>query len=122
MAQGALVCESLIKIHDHGRGNRALESVSVEVPAGGIFSLIVMHGAGKTTLVRILATQLEPSHGIATIDGLDEPSTYAAESAQSAAGIAHLSTSALAVDWAVLVGASLFLLLISVRKARQCEV
>jgi ABC-2 type transport system ATP-binding protein len=36
-----------------------------------MFVLIGRNGSGKTTLVRILATELEPTSGVATINGID---------------------------------------------------
>jgi len=66
---GELVCTDIAKVYDTGR--RALSAVSFSVPTKGTFALIGRNGAGKTTLTRILATLLEPSSGVATIDGLD---------------------------------------------------
>jgi ABC-2 type transport system ATP-binding protein len=71
MSKGALLCDALTKVYGDSKGNKALDSVSLDIPSHGIFSLIGMNGAGKTTLVRILATQLAPTAGRATIDGLD---------------------------------------------------
>jgi ABC-2 type transport system ATP-binding protein len=68
---GELICQELTKVYQGSKGKRALDGVSLAVPAKGIFSLIGMNGAGKTTLVRILATQLEPTEGSAQILGLD---------------------------------------------------
>ncbi|WP_178945965.1 ATP-binding cassette domain-containing protein [Kocuria sp. TGY1127_2] len=50
---------------------RALDRVSLEVPAGTIQGLLGPNGAGKTTIVRILTTLLVPSSGDAYIDGKD---------------------------------------------------
>ena len=50
------------------------------------------------------------------------PTTYAAEIAQGATGIISLSTLQIGVGWAVLIGASLVFLLISLKKARWREV
>ncbi len=52
-------------------GKKALKSVSMSVPANGIFALIGRNGAGKTTLIRILSTQLSLTSGRASVDGLD---------------------------------------------------
>ena len=49
----------------------ALGGVSFDVRAGELFGLIGADGAGKTSLLRILATVLAPSAGAATVDGLD---------------------------------------------------
>jgi ABC-2 type transport system ATP-binding protein len=63
-------CDRLTKIYG-GNKTKALDSVSFSSPSRGIFALIGRNGSGKTTLVRILATELEPTSGIAMINGLD---------------------------------------------------
>ncbi|MEM0138834.1 MAG: ABC transporter ATP-binding protein [Thermoplasmatales archaeon] len=50
---------------------RALENVSVNVNLNGIFSIIGRNGAGKTTFLRILATQLMPTSGKAYLNDYD---------------------------------------------------
>lgn len=49
----------------------ALDDVSFTVAKGEIFGLIGPDGAGKTTLMRILASLLLPSSGTATVAGCD---------------------------------------------------
>ncbi len=49
----------------------ALSKVDLEVPHGITFGLIGRNGAGKTTFVRIAATQLEPTAGDLEVLGLD---------------------------------------------------
>ncbi len=49
----------------------ALDAISLRVSAGEIFGLIGSDGAGKTTLMRILATVLAPSAGSASVAGFD---------------------------------------------------
>ncbi|MDV3292919.1 MAG: ABC transporter ATP-binding protein [Nitrososphaerales archaeon] len=71
MEKGELLCTGLTKVYAGSHGKAALDGVSLAVPARGIFSLIGMNGAGKTTFVRILATQLEPTSGAAQICGID---------------------------------------------------
>ncbi|NNN17850.1 MAG: ABC transporter ATP-binding protein [Thermoplasmata archaeon] len=44
-------------------GVAALADLSLTVPAGKIYGLIGQNGAGKTTFIRIAATQLTPSSG-----------------------------------------------------------
>src|ERR1700693_6389287 len=54
----------------------ALENMHLQIPEGEVYGLIGTDGAGKTTLIRILATLLEPTYGevrIAGIDVLAEP-------------------------------------------------
>jgi ABC-2 type transport system ATP-binding protein len=49
----------------------ALEDLTLEVPTGRVYGVIGRNGAGKTTFVRITATQLEPTSGSATVLGHD---------------------------------------------------
>jgi ABC-2 type transport system ATP-binding protein len=49
----------------------ALVDLDLVIETGDIFGFIGPNGAGKTTTMRILATLLEPTHGQASIDGLD---------------------------------------------------
>jgi ABC-2 type transport system ATP-binding protein len=49
----------------------ALVDLNLAIGAGDIFGFIGPNGAGKTTTMRILATLLQPSSGLAVIDGLD---------------------------------------------------
>lgn len=48
-----------------------LRGVDLDVAAGSIFALLGSNGAGKTTVVRILATLLEADGGSAVVDGFD---------------------------------------------------
>jgi ABC transporter len=50
---------------------KALVSVDMSVPAGTVQGLLGPTGAGKTTVVRILATLLAPDTGRARINGCD---------------------------------------------------
>jgi phosphonate transport system ATP-binding protein len=47
----------------HGNGHRALRNVSLALGGGERVAVIGPSGAGKTTLVRVLATSLRPSEG-----------------------------------------------------------
>ena len=49
----------------------ALLDLDLNIAKGDIFGFIGPNGAGKTTTMRILATLLEPTSGIAFIDGMD---------------------------------------------------
>lgn len=49
----------------------AVDSVSLDVPAGEMFGVIGPDGAGKTTLFRMLTTLMLPDGGTATVDGFD---------------------------------------------------
>ncbi len=50
---------------------RALDALSLEVPAGVVFALLGENGAGKTTTIRILLGLTTPDQGKATVLGLD---------------------------------------------------
>ncbi|MGI0132789.1 MAG: ATP-binding cassette domain-containing protein [Thermoplasmata archaeon] len=54
-----------------GARARALSDVDLTIPTGRIFGLIGRNGAGKTTFVRIAATQLMPTDGRLTVLGHD---------------------------------------------------
>ena len=48
-----------------------LRGVDFDVARGSVFALLGSNGAGKTTVVRILATLLKPDAGTATVHGFD---------------------------------------------------
>jgi ABC-2 type transport system ATP-binding protein len=50
---------------------RAVESVSLSVPAGKVLALLGPNGAGKTTTVRMLTAILRPTRGKASVAGYD---------------------------------------------------
>ena len=50
---------------------RVLRGVTFDVAPGSIFALLGSNGAGKTTVVRILATLLRPDAGTARVTGYD---------------------------------------------------
>lgn len=52
-----------------GRDLVAVDDVRFSVPAGEVFGLVGPDGAGKSTLIRMLATVLEPSTGDADVFG-----------------------------------------------------
>ncbi|MFA5158530.1 MAG: ABC transporter ATP-binding protein [Patescibacteria group bacterium] len=52
-------------------GNVAVNSISFEVLRHQVFGILGPNGSGKTTILRMLATVLEPSNGSIVIDGLD---------------------------------------------------
>ncbi|WP_135556585.1 ABC transporter ATP-binding protein [Paenibacillus cymbidii] len=53
------------------KDTEVLKGVDFEVKRGEIFALLGANGAGKTTVVRILATLLEQDGGTATVNGFD---------------------------------------------------
>ncbi len=50
---------------------RALDQLSIEVPAGTIFGLLGPNAAGKTTVIRLLLGLVEPTEGEGTVLGFD---------------------------------------------------
>ncbi len=50
---------------------KAVESLSFEVPAGQIVGFLGPNGAGKTTTLKMLTGMLEPSEGTASVCGHD---------------------------------------------------
>ncbi|HEY4940828.1 MAG TPA: ABC transporter ATP-binding protein [Rhizomicrobium sp.] len=56
--------------HVYARGVRALDSVSLDIPAG-MFGLLGPNGAGKSTLMRCIATLQTPTSGTIRFDGID---------------------------------------------------
>lgn len=49
----------------------AVDRVSFDVPAGGVFAFLGPNGAGKTTTIKMLTTLLQPTSGEITINGHD---------------------------------------------------
>src|SRR2546428_9366146 len=58
----AIQSSSLVKVY-HKSKTPALKQISLTVNRGQIFTLLGRNGAGKTTFLRIAATQLLPSNG-----------------------------------------------------------
>jgi ABC-2 type transport system ATP-binding protein len=50
---------------------RAVDSATLEVPAGTVFGLLGSNGAGKSTLLKLLVGHLRPSFGTATVLGAE---------------------------------------------------
>jgi len=55
-------------IHKSYGDFKALDNISIEVPAGSIFGLLGPNGAGKTTLIRIITQIIAPDQGTVLID------------------------------------------------------
>jgi ABC-2 type transport system ATP-binding protein len=49
----------------------AVDNVSLNIEQGEVFGLLGQNGAGKTTIIHMLATLLKPSSGTAEINGYD---------------------------------------------------
>ncbi|HEX5782878.1 MAG TPA: ATP-binding cassette domain-containing protein [Solirubrobacteraceae bacterium] len=64
----AIEAEALVKTYGDVR---ALDGLSLAVPAGTIFALLGPNGAGKSTTVRILTTLSKPDAGSARVAGAD---------------------------------------------------
>ena len=60
-------CTAVVKEYD--RGVRALDGMTMSVPAGSIFGFIGLNGAGKTTTVKILAGQSRCDEGDVVLFG-----------------------------------------------------
>ena len=74
MSESAIVTDDLVKTYPGGRKAprvRALDGLTVEVPAGTVFALLGPNGAGKSTTVKILTTLSRPDAGSARVAGHD---------------------------------------------------
>ena len=68
----AIVAQGITKVYPSSRsGLPALDDLSLEIPTGRVYGLIGRNGAGKTTFVRIAATQLAPTDGTVYVLGED---------------------------------------------------
>jgi ABC-2 type transport system ATP-binding protein len=65
-----LAVEAAGLARDHA-GEKALKGVTFQVPPGTLFGIIGADGAGKSTLMNILATLTDPDAGKAKVLGLD---------------------------------------------------
>jgi ATP-binding cassette subfamily B protein len=54
-----------------GTDHDALTDVNVDLPAGAVIALVGENGAGKSTIVKLLADMYTPTSGRITIDGVD---------------------------------------------------
>ncbi|HEU4560890.1 MAG TPA: ABC transporter ATP-binding protein [Longimicrobium sp.] len=54
-----------------GTDRWVLRHVSLHIPAGSVLALIGENGAGKTSLVKLLARMYEPTEGRILVDGMD---------------------------------------------------
>jgi ABC-2 type transport system ATP-binding protein len=72
----ALTAHNLVK--DFG-DKRAVDGVSLSVPAGAIYGILGPNGAGKTTTLRMLLGIIDPSSGSSTLLGRARPIEAARE-------------------------------------------
>lgn len=75
-APPAVLATDLVK--DFG-DTRAVDGVSLAVPAGSIYGLLGPNGAGKTTTLRMLLGIIDPSSGTRCVLGRDRPLDAAPE-------------------------------------------
>jgi ABC-2 type transport system ATP-binding protein len=68
LAEAAIQLENVTR--DFG-AVRAVDDLSLEVPAGIVFGFLGPNGSGKTTTIRLLLGLLEPTKGRARVMGLD---------------------------------------------------
>jgi len=63
-----IACSGIAKSYG---STTALQGISFSVKRGEIFGIVGPDGAGKSTLMKIIATTLEPDCGFISIDGID---------------------------------------------------
>jgi ABC-2 type transport system ATP-binding protein len=68
MTAAAIACRALTR--DFGNV-RALDGLTLDVPAGSIFAFLGPNGAGKTTTIHLLLGIIEPTSGSSRVLGLD---------------------------------------------------
>jgi ABC-2 type transport system ATP-binding protein len=64
--------EAVALVKDFGE-KRAVDRISLAVPAGSIFGMLGPNGAGKTTTLRLLLGIIDPSSGSRRLLGYDRP-------------------------------------------------
>ena len=77
-ATGTPAVEATDLVKDFG-DTRAVDGVSLQVPAGSIYGLLGPNGAGKTTTLRILLGIIDPSSGARRVLGHERPLDAARE-------------------------------------------
>ena len=76
--RNAAAVEAIDLVKEFGE-TRAVDGVSLEVPAGSIYGLLGPNGAGKTTTLRILLGIIDPSSGSRRVLGRGRPLDAAPE-------------------------------------------
>ncbi|MFL6760128.1 ABC transporter ATP-binding protein [Sphingomonas sp.] len=77
-ASEALAVEAVDLVKDFNE-TRAVDGVSLSVPAGSIYGLLGPNGAGKTTILRMLLGIIDPSSGRRVVLGRERPLEAARE-------------------------------------------
>jgi ABC-2 type transport system ATP-binding protein len=75
---GGVAVEAVDLVKDFGE-TRAVDGVSLAVPAGSIYGLLGPNGAGKTTTLRVLLGIIDPSSGTRRVLGRERPLEAASE-------------------------------------------
>jgi len=65
-AEGTLVVDGLARLFG---GKTVLDELSLRVEAGSVVQIVGQNGAGKTSLLRILAGTLTPTRGVVSVAG-----------------------------------------------------
>ncbi|MDM7830205.1 ABC transporter ATP-binding protein [Cellulomonas edaphi] len=74
MSASAIEAHDLVKTYPGGRGRpdvRALDGLTLTVPAGTVHGLLGPNGAGKSTTTKVLTTLSTPTSGAARVAGQD---------------------------------------------------
>jgi spermidine/putrescine transport system ATP-binding protein len=66
---------SLVSLTKHFGPVAAVDSIDLDIPSGGFFSLLGPSGCGKTTTLRLIAGFEQPSSGRVLVDGRDMAGT-----------------------------------------------
>jgi len=68
----AIEIESLTKIYGKGaNATKAVDDVSLDIPAGQIIGLLGPNGAGKTTTIKLISGLVTPTAGTVRLNGFD---------------------------------------------------
>lgn len=70
-ARAATDVIEIVHLSKHYRDVRAVDDVTLHVPAGQIYALLGLNGAGKTTLIRLLLGMIAPTAGTVRVLGAD---------------------------------------------------
>ena len=71
MTQAPMIAVEGLTKRFRGMDRPAIDGITAAIPRGGMTGLAGPDGAGKTTLIRLLAGLMRPDEGRATVDGRD---------------------------------------------------